>query len=130
MPIPKSFQSGLKLLASPIVLLTLIGGIYTLTRVPDGERARVFAMLALTTVGALELVAAASHAVRGMRSRAQFFAHVLTSIGSLLLGASLLANGNLLLQALGTVPFGSGMLIHARRAREMQARLAAGDRVE
>ena len=103
-----------RLLTYPATFMMLIAGLYVWIQVAPGSRAETFAMLALTAVGATEVVNALAQLVRRDGSRSKGATHVLTGGGSLLMAYALLANSAHAPFIAGGLLFTAGMLLLQR----------------
>lgn len=99
---------------SPGFLMLVIIGVYVLRRVAPDERARIFAILALTAFAAIELVTVGNLLLRKLWSGGSILAHSLNVSGSLLMAYSSLDETATIPLAAGALTFATGMILWKR----------------
>lgn len=109
----------MRLLTYPATLMIAIAGVYVAVRVAPGHRLQTFAMLAMTSVGITELVMAATRVGRGTTFGYLGVANVVTGLGALVVGYSLLGK-------VSAIPFGIGALLYAAGAIIWQRAFTTG----
>ena len=105
----------IRALSYPATLPLVLAAAYTWFAIAPELRLQSFAMLAMTAVGATELVLAAVSATR-RRPRAEILSHVLVGVGGLVCGYALLEEYQPIALAAGALLFGFGILLRLRTA--------------
>jgi hypothetical protein len=103
-----------RVLSYPATSMLLLAGIYTLIQVAPSNRMRVFAMLAMTAVGATELIYAAAHALGRSLAPESGLVPLLVGTGAILVGFSLLDGIATIPFVIGSLLFGFGLLLRIR----------------
>ena len=97
----------------PATLPVALAAGYTWFAIAPESRAQSFAMLAMTAVGAAEMVLAAVATLR-RQSRTEVASHLLVGIGGLACGYAMLDDYRPVALAIGALIFVSGLIVRSR----------------
>lgn len=106
----------IRILIHPAVVIMAIGAVYVWLRLPSGERAEFFTVIAMTAVGASELVAAGVGFALKRHSGLQRHAHLVTAVGALMVAFAALDGVRLVPWIVGGILLSVGGLITLRAA--------------
>jgi hypothetical protein len=104
----------LRTLSHPAIIMMSFGGLYAGFQVPPGQRLGFFVVIAMTAVGATELVAAAVGLILTRTNPHQGYAHALTGMGACLIAFAALQEVRLLPWVVGCVVFALGGILTLR----------------
>ena len=110
----------LRTLSHPAMIMMSLGGLYALFQVPPGQRLIFFVVIAMTAVGATEIVGAAVGIALKRKTTGQGYAHAVTGIGAFLIAIAALQDVRLLPWVVGCVVFAVGGILTLRTLKISQ----------
>ena len=113
----------LRVLTTPVILITLFAGIFILVNVRPGSRLELFATLSTAILAGTELVNALTELFKSERDIRSLRIHSLLGVGASFMTYSLVYGMMLLPFVIGTSLFVVGNLLWQRQIRDLRSQI-------